>query len=220
MPCCSSLAKPLLAAALLWASGALQAQFKVVDADGRITYTDRPPATSTGVRVSPVRRDALGAADSPAVALPLELRQIVARFPVTLYAAPTECPSCDNGRQLLQSRGIPFSERLIVEGADAEALLRQSGSRTVPTVTVGGQVLRGFNESEWRDTLDLAGYPRESRLPRNYVAPVATPLASRAATAAAPAPLAAAPAPVQVPSAPTAPPEPPGEPGAGPQIRF
>ena len=204
----------------MWASAALQAQFKVVDADGRVTYTDRPPAASSTLRVSPVRRDALGAAESPAVVLPLELRPIVARFPVTLYAAPTECPPCDIGRQLLQARGVPFTERLIVEGADVEALLRLSGSRTVPTVTVGGQVLRGFNESEWQGTQDLAGYPRESRLPRNYAAPVATPLASRATPTAAPAPQAAAPAPVQAPTASTAAPEPAGEPGTGPQIRF
>jgi len=63
--------------------------------------------------------------------------------------------------------------------------------------------LRGLLDTEWASTLDLAGYPRESKLPRNYQAPPAMPLVVRppaVAEAAAPTrppadlPAAAAPA--------------------------
>jgi hypothetical protein len=60
-------------------------------------------------------------------------------------------------------------------------------------LTVGGQALRGFQEADWQGTLDLAGYPRESRLPRNFQAPAPTPLVARSA----PAPAVAAAAPVE-----------------------
>jgi hypothetical protein len=44
---------------------------------------------------------------------------------------------------------------------------------------VGSQALKGFQATEWGSTLDLAGYPSESKLPRNYVAPQPVPLVSR-----------------------------------------
>jgi glutaredoxin len=166
-------------AALLLLAACLpaQAQYKVVGPDGRVTYTDRPPTAASGAQISPMRRDG-SVPETVAAPLPLELRQAVSRFPVTLYAAK-DCAPCDSGRRLLQTRGVPFTERLINDEADAEALVRLSDGRSVPTLTVGKQVLRGYSEADWQSTLDLAAYPRESRLPRGYVPPAPAPLAQR-----------------------------------------
>jgi glutaredoxin len=167
------------------------ALFKVVAPDGTVTYTDRPPPASVG-RAAPQGKDAL-AADTAAAALaslPLELRQTATRFPVTLYSS-TDCSPCDNGRRLLQTRGVPFVERRVLTGEDAEALDRLTGGRSVPTLTIGGQALRGYSDSDWHSYLDAAGYPRESQLPRSYQQPAATPLVERqpeAAPVARPAP--------------------------------
>jgi hypothetical protein len=49
----------------------------------------------------------------------------------------------------------------------------------VPSLTIGAQQLRGFSEADWVAYLDAAGYPRESKLPRNWQAPAATPLVER-----------------------------------------
>lgn len=180
------------------------AQYKVVDADGRVTYTDRPPAPTTGAKISPIRRDGTVAQSlaGPDVSLPLELRPVVGRFPVTLYTA-ADCAPCDNGRRLLRARGVPHVERLISEEVDTEALERLSSGRTVPTLTVGGQILRGFAETDWQSTLDLAGYPRESRLPRAYAWPAAAPLVARVtprpAEPDAPGPTAVVPSPLPSP---------------------
>lgn len=176
-------------------AGPALAQYKVVGPDGKLTYTDRPVAPPAGGQVQPMRA---GTAAAPAAApLPLELRNVAARFPVTLYTSP-DCPPCDSGRQLLQQRGVPFVERVVSSDDDTAALQRITNGRTVPSLTVGGQALRGFLDTDWQTTLDLAGYPKESKLPRGWSAGPATPLVARApapdaaAQPARPAPAAAA----------------------------
>ncbi|MDP1901915.1 MAG: glutaredoxin domain-containing protein [Rubrivivax sp.] len=189
------LVRTLAAVLLAWPACAALAQYKIVHPDGSVTYTDRPP-TEGSARVTQMGRNAAPAA--PEAGLPIELRQAAQRYPVTLYAAP-DCPPCDNGRRLLQQRGIPYAERRILGEEDAQALERIVGGRTVPALAIGPQQLRGFSETDWTSYLDAAGYPRESRLPRDWPQTVPTPLAERAppARAAAPAPAPAEPRPVE-----------------------
>lgn len=161
------------------------ALYKVVGPDGSVTYTDRPPAASLG-RAVPLGRDSPATEAANALAnLPLELRQVTARYPVTLYSS-TDCLPCESGRRLLRERGVPYVERRVLNEDDAEALNRLTGGRSVPTLTIGTQALRGFADGDWHSYLDAAGYPRESRLPRGYQQPPATPLVERQAEAAPP----------------------------------
>lgn len=166
-----------LGALLLAASCAALAQYKVVGPDGKVTYTDTPPPTSSGSKVTK-----LGDRVSviPQVALPLELREAATRYPVTLYTMRT-CEPCDQARQHLRQRGVPYTEKVLVTGDDGDTLQRTTGGREVPTVTIGAQVLRGFAAENWNSYLDNAGYPRESRLPANYQQPAATPMSEPAA---------------------------------------
>ena len=176
------------------------AQYKVVRPDGSVTYTDRPPADAN-VRITAIGRNAPANTGPAEVGLPIELRQAVARYPVTLYTA-ADCVPCDSGRKLLQQRGVPYNERRISSEEDALALDRAVGGRTVPALTVGAQPLRGFSETDWAAYLDAAGYPRESKLPRNWPAAAATPMVERAAPVPVPAPRPAAPAPAPAPETP------------------
>jgi glutaredoxin len=184
--------------ALAWLplSVAAQALYKIVGPDGRITYSDQaPPGTSARVtalsgegRAASAAAAASGASASAAAinpagqpsALPLELRGLVSRYPVTLYAAQ-DCAPCTTARNLLRQRGIPFSEKIVDSDDDVEAMSRITGARTLPALTVGKQALRGYAEADWTEFLDAAGYPRESRLPRGYAASPATPLVARQA---------------------------------------
>jgi glutaredoxin len=159
------------------------ALYKVVAPDGSVTYTDRPPAASTG-RVTSLNRDATPAAAD--TSLPVELRPVVAKYPVTLYTT-ADCVPCDNGRRLLQQRGVPYAERRISTDEDAEALERVAGGRSVPALSIGPQPLRGFSEADWSSYLDAAGYPRTSRLPKGWPVPEPTPLTERSTAAPAPA---------------------------------
>jgi glutaredoxin len=187
-----------LAALLLLASGSLYAQYKVVGPDGKVTYTDRPPAPASGKVTTLNDR---GGAAAEAAALPLELRQAAQRYPVTLYASVGNCEPCDSARQLLRQRGIPYAERSVQSAEDADALERLSGGRDAPTLSIGSQTLRGLAPEVWNSYLDAAGYPRESRLPAGYQFAAATPLVARAAPPrpAAAADATAAPAAAQTP---------------------
>lgn len=187
--------------AALGCQGHAVAQYKVVGPDGSVTYTDRPPVASN-VKVTPMGRSGAPAPASAATNLPPELRTAVQRHPVTLYTS-ANCQPCDSGRRMLQQRGIPYTEKRVTTEEDAQALERIVGALTVPAVTIGAQPLRGFAEADWASYLDAAGYPKESKLPRGWPVPEATPLVERAAPATAaraPAPPPAEPPPVEPPA--------------------
>jgi glutaredoxin len=178
-----------LAIAALSAALPAQAQYKVVGADGKVTYTDRPPASAEGRVTSLTQR---GGSALPEAAMPLELRQPVARYPVTLYVVTGSCDPCDSARQLLRQRGVPYTEKQVQTPEDSEALARLTGGRDAPTLMVGSQTLRGFSPDVWVSYLDAAGYPRDSRLPAAYSYPPATPIVERREASAARAPAARA----------------------------
>ena len=182
------------------------ALYKVVGPDGKVTYIDRAPSSDLG-RVQPISRDGTPAPEaSPNAALPSDLRQVSTRFPVTLYTS-TDCSPCEAGRRLLQQRGIPYVERRVSSEDDAEAMNRITGGRSVPALMVGSQALRGLSDTDWHAYLDAAGYPRESKLPRGYQPPAATPLVARSeADSKAAPPARAASAAESTAAAPVAPP--------------
>lgn len=161
------------AAALLMTPHApAQTVYRVVGPDGKVTFSDKPPIAATNVT-------ATGAGGKPVAgngpALPFELRQVVSKFPVTLYTA-NNCTPCVAGRALLSGRGIPFTEKTVNTPEDAEALQRISGESSLPFLTIGGQQIKGYADWEWTQFLNAAGYPTASVLPPNYRSPAATPL--------------------------------------------
>lgn len=170
-----ALSQAAMGAMVAWgglAATPAHALYKVVGPDGKISYTDRAP-TEASNKVVPI--NASGGTPS-AVSLPIELRQAVERFPVTLYVLPNGCDACGTARQLLRQRGIPFSERQVSTPEDGDALQRLTGAREAPALTIGAQVLRGVSTDQWMQYLDAAGYPKTSRLPASYRDPEATPL--------------------------------------------
>ncbi len=172
----SALSKTALALCLL-AAALVQAQtvYRIVGPDGRVTFSDKPPATADQGKVATTGVGAAAAASG--AALPFELRQVASRFPVTLYSAP-DCGPCGNGRSLLSNRGVPFSEYTVITNEDLAALQRLSGEASLPFLTIGGQRIKGYSETDWMQYLDAAGYPRTSVLPSSYRQSAATPLVS------------------------------------------
>lgn len=181
-----------LALGTLTGAGLAQAQtvYRIVGPDGKVTFSDRAPSEDA----TPAQSAGSSASPNAASALPYALRQVAARFPVTLYTS-ADCAPCSSARNFLIGRGVPFAERSISSNEDIDALTRLSGNASLPFATLGGQHLSGFSDSEWTQYLDAAGYPKKSELPGNYRQPAATPLVAVQPLAAKPAAPAEAPRP-------------------------
>lgn len=182
------------------------ALYKVVGPDGKVTYTDRPSTDRPSQTIK-----ANGASSSTG-SLPLELRQVASKYPVTLYSS-RDCSPCDQGRSLLQRRGIPYTEKSIETREDISALKRLEGVGQVPVIRIGQQQVQGFEERDWTAYLDAAGYPKQSVLPRGYAWQSATPLVQ-----AVEAPVRAKPIPPMKRETPIVPPV--GQPEIPPGFRF
>lgn len=165
----------LLAIPLAFGSMNLHAQsvYRIVGPDGRVTFSDKPPPATAG-KATAIDAGTSGPAASGSV-LPFDLKQVAGKYPVTLYTG-TNCGPCGSGRAMLTSRGVPFTERTVNTAQDADALQRLSGDNTLPFLTIGGQQLKGYSDTEWNQFLDAAGYPKTSQLPASYRNPAAAPL--------------------------------------------
>jgi glutaredoxin len=187
----------MLLVTMAFGSCVVQAQsvYRIVGPDGKVTFSDMPPASATGKATPTVNLLLSGQAEQSN--LPLEVRQVAAKFPVTLYVG-SNCAPCDSGRNLLGNRGIPFTEKTVSTAEDAQAFQKLSTSTSLPLLIIGGQHVSGFLASEWTQYLNAAGYPEQSKLPASYRRTPATPLvAVKPAAIEAAKPTPANPAPVE-----------------------
>ena len=178
-----------------------QPVYRIVGPDGKVTFSDKPPAEIKAKVTSAASASGGGVASS---SLPFELRQVAQKYPVTLYTGEN-CGPCQSARAMLITRGVPFAEKTVTTAEDSQALLRLSSENSLPFATIGGQQLKGFSDAEWTQFLNAAGYPAASTLPSTYRQPAATPLVTVAAAPATTAPAAparvATPAPAPTPAA-------------------
>jgi hypothetical protein len=154
--------------ALLAAAGADADQklYRWTDANGRVFYTDTPPPGDA----RNVEKKSLGdrAGTGP---LPYATQMAAKSFPVTLYIS--DCgEACDEGRKLLDARGVPYAEKAARDQAVQAELLKLTGGTSVevPVLVVGRTIVRGWEATQWHSTLDAAGYPKSSPIPRSAAA--------------------------------------------------
>jgi hypothetical protein len=147
------LAAILLNSALL----AAQTTYRWIDpVTGRTVISDQTPPQDAKQLVT--RK---GAEASSEAQLPFATRQAVEKFPVTLYTAADCVAECKLGRDLLNGRGTPFSEKMLTTQQELAELAKQMGSDVwLPSVSVGRHYFRGFETAAWNNLLNLAGYPK------------------------------------------------------------
>ena len=146
-----------LAAALLTGSlASAQTTYQWIDAKtGTTVISDQPPPPGTK---QVVKRAGEEASEQQ---VPYATRQAAEKFPVTVYTAASCGDACTQARGLLNSRGIPFSEKVLQSQEEIAELARLLGSdAATPTLIVGRQNFKGFEVGAWNNLLDLAGYPR------------------------------------------------------------
>ncbi|MDR2689656.1 MAG: glutaredoxin family protein [Azoarcus sp.] len=149
-----SLAVALTALSFLSTTAAdAQTAYRWTDENGKVHYSDQPPT-----RGDAEARDFTDNAADPS--LPYSLRQTMADFPVKLYIK-TNCESlCEDARALLKNRGVPFSEVLLDDDASIASFRKTFGADArVPILTVGSNVLKGFEAGTWNLKLNTVGYP-------------------------------------------------------------
>ncbi|MEW6164082.1 MAG: DUF4124 domain-containing protein [Pseudomonadota bacterium] len=141
-------------------AGLVQAQtmYRWVDQDGKVHYGDRPPQSGKAADVQE-RKYSAPTADRQT---PATLRQAAESYPVTLYVAANCTTACADGRNFLNKRGIPFSEKTLSSNEEIAALREKlgGGETVVPVLQVGEKTSRGYLESAWAGLLDAAGYPK------------------------------------------------------------
>ena len=144
-----------LAAASMPLTAAQLYQWK--DAQGRMVYSDHPPPPNiTSSQQKSFKGSVIETGESYAT------RSAREKNPVTLYASACGTP-CDQARQLLSERGVPFSSKDPQASPEAqEALKKLTGRLNVPVLVIGSDKIDGFETGQWQDALDRAGYPKSA----------------------------------------------------------
>ena len=159
----------LLLGLLLMVNTAVAELYRSIDKDGKVHYSDTPLMDSEDVeRLKSVKEPV------PDTNLPYETQRAMQNFPVTLYTF-SECGSaCQQAREFLVARGIPFTEKSLVTQEDIDAFRKASADSKYPSATVGKTWLKGFQSEQWNNELDFAGYPKKNPgyRPRSVKPPV------------------------------------------------
>jgi len=157
----------VLVVAALAATSAWAQQYRWIDEKGRVHYTDTPPPPSAkSAQKKNLKGNAVGLQPNYA------LSQAAKSSPVKLYSHPDCQDPCQLARDVLNKRGIPFTEISAIDAAKVEELKRVSGGARVPVLVVGGQVESTPSAEAYNQALDLAGYPAAGvTRPGNQTAP-------------------------------------------------
>lgn len=169
-----------LAAASLPLAAAQLYQWK--DAQGHTFYSDQqPPPSVRNAQQKSFKGSVIEGGEPYAVQVARE------RHPITLYTSACGTP-CDQARQLLIQRGVPFSSKDLRASEEARNEVQKlTGKLNVPVLTVGSDKIEGFEAGQWQAALDRAGYP-SSALPGRGPAPPPPPEPTLTSPPAAPLP--------------------------------
>ncbi|MBS1140618.1 MAG: hypothetical protein H6R13_2071 [Proteobacteria bacterium] len=133
---------------------ALADTYRWVDSGGRTVVSDTPPPGKTKGVVKNGEKAEAGDNQSFAT------RKAAEAFPVILYTTAECVNECKQARDLLNGRGVPFTEKMLQTQAEIDELKQLIGDAFVPALKVGNQRFRGFEAGAYDNLLDLAGYPK------------------------------------------------------------
>ena len=142
---------------LCLALACLQAEaqtYRWTDSAGRTVISDTPPPGQAKTVVK------TGEAAEGGDTLPFATKRAMEAFPVTLYTSADCVNDCKQARDLMNARGVPFTEKMLQKQEDIDELKQLVGDTFVPTLKVGKQTQRGFDSAAYNNLLDLAGYPK------------------------------------------------------------
>ncbi len=129
--------------------------YKWTDADGNVSYQDQQPPPGQKYEEKSYSDQGANTQSNPDI----DRSKAARENPVTLYVAP-DCSSCDLARTVLDLHKIPYENVDVEENHIAQQqLIKIAGAVRVPSVTVGSEVITGFDRNRIEDALKLKGYP-------------------------------------------------------------
>jgi len=128
--------------------------YRWIDTGGRTVISDTPPPGKVKSVVKSGEKAESGDG------LSFATKKAAESFPVTLYTSADCITDCKNARDLLNGRGVPFTEKMVQKPEDIEELKQLVGDGFVPSLKVGKQSFRGIEAGAYNNLLDLAGYPK------------------------------------------------------------
>jgi len=124
--------------------------YKWTDADGKVHYSNTPPASGTQAREVQLHIPSFGG--------DAEVSTVGgAGRGVTIYTTAT-CGYCKKAIAYLRKRSVPFTEYDVEKSAPGKLDYKRLNGRGVPIILVGNQRMDGFNETRLEAMLKKAGY--------------------------------------------------------------
>jgi glutaredoxin len=145
---------------VLAAADAAAQMYRWTDAQGRVHYTDMPPPKDAkAAEEKRLRANVVSGGDAH-----YGFQEALKRNPVRLYTTE-KCEPCDEGRNFLSKRGVPFQETRLADNEEGKAQLKDFGGG-LPVLTIGEQTRKGFAPESWEAALNAAGYSRYATAPK------------------------------------------------------
>jgi len=135
----------LILLSLFLAFPAFAGVYKWTDAQGRIHYSDAPPAAA---RTTQLKLQTYTG--------PVQVSQVIgADSGVTIYTTEW-CGVCKRAKAFFKQNGVPFREWDMEKSDYAAAKFKQLGGGGVPVITVGSEKMMGFDANSfmalWKST--------------------------------------------------------------------
>jgi glutaredoxin len=146
----------LLLVCLLFAPAAGADIYRWTDAEGRIHYSDKPPADRKTKQV----RIPLQSISGPATVTPAQAPAggvTTARQPVQIFTTAW-CGYCRKAKAQLAARGVPYREVDVEESDSGRREFAALRGRGVPVILVGSQRMDGYDANGLDAMLRGAGY--------------------------------------------------------------
>ena len=123
--------------------------YKWVDAQGRVSYQDKPPPQSAKIlSEKPLKKPDLSSAKK------IRLRT----KPIEVYVTQN-CPSCESMADQLDELGVPYVEKNIEEHRDIQnTIIQQTNSISVPALFIDNKLVEGTSVSTIAQILQEKGY--------------------------------------------------------------
>ncbi len=146
----SAAAFAILCAALAAAQAGV---YKWTDDQGRVHYSDAPPAKGQAEEVK-VR---INSYTGPAVVSKAKGSPVASRQEVLVYST-TWCGVCKTAKAYLDSKGVRYREVDVETDAGGREAFAKLGGRGVPLILVGERRMDGFDQRKLEEMLKAAGH--------------------------------------------------------------